>query len=235
MGDLFFNKIAGVIIGAVLVVLVITELGHMLVPSHAAHELTAENTAYPVDWAAIHAGGSATETAIVEEGPTDYGLLLASADLGAGERAIRACISCHTFDNGGASGTGPNLWDVVGRGVASVGGFGYSSALEARGGEWDYAALDAFLENPRGDVDGTAMSYRGVRNDEQRIALIAYLRSLSDSPAPLPAPLTDAAAVMDDASDDIMEAATDAATEMVEDAVAETPVETEAPAEDDGN
>ena len=77
MGELFWNKVAGVVLATVLGVLAITELGHLLVPSHAADELTAENTAYPVDWAALESGASSE--AVVEEGPTDYGLVLASA------------------------------------------------------------------------------------------------------------------------------------------------------------
>lgn len=89
MGDLFFNKIAGVVIGGILIILVITELGHMLVKSHAPEELTAENTIYPVDWAALE-GGAASSAEAVVEGPTDYGLLLAAADAGAGERTPAA-------------------------------------------------------------------------------------------------------------------------------------------------
>ena len=144
MGDLFFNKIAGVIIGGILAILVITELGHMLVKSHAPEELTAENTAYPVNWAALESG-AATQEAVVE-GPTDYGLLLANADIGAGERVARRCQSCHNFENGGADGTGPHLWDIVGRAIASADGFGYSDALTGMAGVWGYEQLDGFLE-----------------------------------------------------------------------------------------
>jgi cytochrome c len=205
----------------------------MLVPSHGAHHLTAENTSYPVDWAAMEAGSSGDAAVVVEEGPVDYGVLLASADLGTGERAIRACVSCHTFDNGGANGTGPNLWDIVGRQVATVGGFAYSSALEDRGGEWSYEALDSFLENPRSDVDGTAMSYRGVRNDEQRIALIAYLRSLSDSPIALPAPLPAAEEVAEEVVETVEDAATDLAEDMPSEAPADLPMDEAVPAGDD--
>ena len=98
MGDLFWNKVAGVIIGAVLVVLVIMELGHMLVPSHGKGELTAENTAYPFNWAAIDSGSTGATMEEVDTGPVDFGLLLASADIGAGERVIRRCVSCHTVE-----------------------------------------------------------------------------------------------------------------------------------------
>ena len=94
MGDLFWNKVAGVLIGAVLAVMAITELGHLLVPSHGAHELTDENTSYPVDWAAIESGGGEAEP--VEEGPTDYGLLLANADISNGERDALAAVPLAT-------------------------------------------------------------------------------------------------------------------------------------------
>ncbi len=169
MGDLFWNKLAGVVIGGILVVLLITELGHMLVPSHGADELTAENTSYPIDWEALGTGASA-EAEVIDEGPTDYGLLLANADLSAGERITRRCVSCHTFDNGGGSGTGPNLWNVVGTDIAAAAGFGYSNALEDLEGAWTFEALDGFLESPRGYASGTIMSFAGLRNLDGLIA-----------------------------------------------------------------
>ncbi|MFY0638643.1 c-type cytochrome [Maricaulis maris] len=213
MGELFWNKVAGVVLATVLAVLAIMELGHLLVPSHAAHELTAENTAYPVDWAAIGAGAS---TEVIVEGPTDYGLVLAAADIGAGERAARRCAACHTFDQGGANGVGPNLWGVVGTDIASRDGFSYSAALQSLDGAWTYEALDAFIENPSSYASGTAMSYRGLGNDDTRLELIAYMRSLADNPMPLPAPLPvdlpaeaveDAMGSMDEAADDMAEQA----------------------------
>ena len=232
MGDLFFNKVAGVIIGGILVILVITELGHMLVKSHAAEELTAENTAYPVDWAALESG-AATQEAVVE-GPTDYGLLLASADIGAGERVARRCQSCHNFENGGANGTGPHLWDVVGRTIASADGFGYSDALVGMAGVWGYAQLDGFLERPSAYAPGTAMTFAGLRDEGQRMDLIAYLRSLSETPMALPDPLPAAMDVVDTAETEAAAAtdmpATQDATEPME-----TPAEDAAPAEHAGD
>ncbi|RKR03794.1 c-type cytochrome [Maricaulis maris] len=223
MGELFWNKVAGVVLATVLGVLAITELGHLLVPSHAAHELTAENTAYPVDWAAI---GSGPSTEVVEEGPTDYGLVLAAADIGAGERAARRCAACHTFNEGGGNGVGPNLWGIVGADIAGHDGFSYSGALESLDGTWTYEALDAFIENPSAYASGTAMSFRGLGNDDTRLELIAYLRSLSNNPMPLPAPLADTAPA--EAVDDAMATATDAAEDMVDD-VAQTVDATEEP------
>ncbi len=82
---------------------------------------------------------------------------------------------------------GPNLWDVVERPIASATGFAYSKALKAKSGApWSYESLDGFLTKPKAWAPGTKMSFAGLRKPEQRAAVIAYLRSLSDSPAALP-------------------------------------------------
>jgi cytochrome c len=130
-------------------------------------------------------------------GPPDFGRLFADeaqlTDLIArGERVMAQCRSCHTFDAGGAEGIGPNLHDAFGRAVASHAGFAYSEAMQAHGGSWDYLALNDFLRSPASDVRGTKMAFVGLRNDQDRVAMIAYLRSVSPNsvalPAPLPAP-----------------------------------------------
>jgi cytochrome c len=81
---------------------------------------------------------------------------------------------------------GPNLWDVVGNKQAHIAGFGYSPALQAAGGTWDYEKMNAFLANPKAAVPGTRMAFAGMRRADDRANLIAYLRTLSDSPRPLP-------------------------------------------------
>jgi cytochrome c len=130
------------------------------------------------------AEGEATQTAAVEgSGITG---LLAQADPTAGEAAARKCVACHSFEAGGPNKIGPGLHNVVGREVASVEGFSYSSTLQDKGGVWDYQALDAFLADPRGWAPGTKMTFAGVRKGEERADLIAYLRSITDEPPPLP-------------------------------------------------
>ncbi|NCC20977.1 MAG: cytochrome c family protein [Alphaproteobacteria bacterium] len=113
---------------------------------------------------------------------------LAHADVKRGERIARACAVCHTFEKGGANLLeGPNLWDIVGRGKASVEGFDYSGALRAQSGEvWTYDDLNAYLWDPDYLVPGGTMDFIGVRDAEDRAALIAWLRTLSDEPEPLP-------------------------------------------------
>lgn len=131
---------------------------------------------------------TATAAGGEEEAPYDLGALLANASASGGERRAALCQSCHTFEQGGANGTGPNLWNVVGRPVASEGGFNYSSALQAIGGEWTYDRLDAYLRNSQEYVPGTAMVQRFPR-DAQRADILAYLGSLSANPEPFPAPM----------------------------------------------
>jgi len=112
--------------------------------------------------------------------------LLAHADPTAGEAAARKCVACHSFEAGGPNKIGPVLHNVVGRDVAAVEGFSYSGALQEKEGVWDYQALDAFLANPREWAPGTKMAFAGVKKDEERADLIAYLRSITEEPPPLP-------------------------------------------------
>jgi cytochrome c len=114
------------------------------------------------------------------------GALVAAADPAAGERAVRACAACHTFDAGGAHRLGPNLHNVVGRDIAGAEGFNFSPALQEIEGVWDDEHLDAFLADPRGYAPGNRMAFAGVRDETTRADIIAYLRSITESPPPLP-------------------------------------------------
>jgi cytochrome c len=81
---------------------------------------------------------------------------------------------------------GPNLWGVVGRPRASEAGFNYSAAMKAKGGNWTIDDLNQFINNPRGFIPGTNMTFAGIQRGGERADVIAYLNSLSDNPAPLP-------------------------------------------------
>ena len=115
--------------------------------------------------------------------------LLASADLEAGQKVAKKCLQCHTFEKGGKNKVGPNLWNVVGASYAQVEGFSYSAAAKDgkdQGKKWDYNALNEFLYKPKKFLKGTKMSFIGLKKSKDRVNLIAYLRSLSDSPEALP-------------------------------------------------
>jgi len=116
--------------------------------------------------------------------------LLASADPAAGEAYTkRVCTVCHTFNQGGKPLVGPNLYGVVGGPHDHEEGFGYSPALEKlKGQPWTYEALNEWLFNPSKDVQGTRMTFAGIASAKDRANVIAYLRTLSSNPVPLPAP-----------------------------------------------
>jgi len=113
--------------------------------------------------------------------------LLASANVDNGRQiAQRACASCHSFNEGGRQGVGPNLWGIVGAKHAHAEGFNYSAALRAMADKpWTYEELNAWIANPRAYAPGNRMSFSGLASLQQRADLIAYLRSISpNAPAP---------------------------------------------------
>jgi cytochrome c len=113
---------------------------------------------------------------------------LPKADADAGANVFRPCRSCHTPEKGGKDLVGPNLWGVVGRKVASSATFGarYSDAMKSHAGEWSWEQLAKYLHKPAEAVPGNKMVFAGVSDTADLADLLAYLRTLSDSPAALP-------------------------------------------------
>ncbi|MBA4802197.1 MAG: cytochrome c family protein [Euryhalocaulis sp.] len=174
-----FTKVSGALLAVFLIVLGLKELSHVV---YHPHEL--EEAAYKIEVPeTLGAGGAAEEEVL------DLGAMLRNADLSAGESQSRKCVSCHTFEAGGGALTGPNLHGVVGRQAGSVSGFNYSSAMADYDNPWLYQNLNEYLQNPRGYIQGTAMSFAGIRDDEDRVNLIAYLASISPDAPEFPEPL----------------------------------------------
>ena len=112
--------------------------------------------------------------------------LLAAAKPENGEAIYKKCAACHTNDKAAKSGSGPNFWGLVGRKKGSREDFGgYSDAMKAKGGEWTFADLAAFLHNPKEWMPGTKMAV-AVGDNAELADLLSYLRTLSDSPVALP-------------------------------------------------
>src|SRR5690606_23141346 len=119
--------------------------------------------------------------------PEPIAAKLASADVEKGRAFFgRNCDGCHTVEPGKGAKEGPNLWEVVGRDQASAPAAKHSKALLRWAGVWTYEDLSTYLYGPTLTTPGVHMETPGVPDETERVDLIAYLRTLSDRPQPLP-------------------------------------------------
>ncbi len=199
---MLFNKIFGAILAVLLAILGLQTFGNIVFGKgghHGAHHEDGEHSindrlkAKFAYYAEVEDSGDHGDKVEVV---FDLGKLLAAADAEKGAKSFRSkCASCHTIDDGGPNGTGPNLHDVVGRVIASHEGFGYSAPMQAHQADypaWSYEALNEFLENPKGAVSGTAMAFAGLRKEPERMDVIAYLASVNPGAPAFPEPLPEA-------------------------------------------
>src|SRR6201999_3451315 len=131
---------------------------------------------------------SGASAAPVAEVIPDWGTVLPTADATKGADVSHKCEQCHNLNKGGAVKIGPPLYGVVGRPRASHPGFDYSAAMKAKGGSWTFDELFKFLKSPGAYINGTKMSFAGLRSPQDRTNLIAWLRTQSDPPVAIPAP-----------------------------------------------
>ena len=189
MSDLTFNKVAGAVLATGLAIVGLKELSAGV---FAPHEI--EKPGYLVEVAEETGGAAAAEA------PIDWGTVLPTADVAAGQAAFAKCQSCHTIAAGGANGTGPALYGVVGRKPGAYGGFAYSAGMTEFGAKqpvWDFEHISEFIKEPQKHLPGTKMTFVGLKKPEDRINIIAYLHSMGGTlpfPAPNPAAATAAAA-----------------------------------------
>ncbi|MEQ8335128.1 cytochrome c family protein [Nisaea sp.] len=178
--SLEFNKLAaGVLCGGLLL------MGAGKFAGVLVHPEPLETNAYTVEVAE----GAATAAAPAGPAPIEPILgLLASADVASGQKIAKKCTACHSFDKGGPNKVGPNLFGVVMAAKGHVDGFSYSDALLESGenDNWTYTSLNHFLLKPKDYAPGTKMNFAGLKKASDRADMVAYLRSLADSPAPLP-------------------------------------------------
>ncbi|MEO8557695.1 MAG: cytochrome c family protein [Rhodospirillales bacterium] len=180
MDSFELNKVAGAVLAAALFMMVVGKVAHGLVE--------VEPPSKPV-FAAVEpsTGGGETATVPADTKLEPVGPMLAKADPKVGEATfVKRCGTCHTTAKGGPNKTGPDLWNIVGRARASHEGFTYSSAMQAKGGSWDYESINEFISNPQGFVKGTKMALAPLRSAKERTDIISFLRTQNDSPPPLP-------------------------------------------------
>ena len=183
MDSFELNKIAGAVLGTLLFV-----MGLGILSDTIFHPEAPLVTGYALPGAAETVAGAATPAAAAI---APISVRLASADPARGEKAVAKCKACHNFVEGAGAKVGPDLYNIVNRAIATVAGFGYSAPMKAHGDAgdtWTYDRLDQFLHSPKGYVKGTIMAFAGVAKPEERADIIAYLRTLSATPAALPTP-----------------------------------------------
>jgi cytochrome c len=183
-GDLQVNKILGAVLATGLVI-----MGVKLGSEAIFHREAPEKPGYAIEVA--DTGGEAGAAAAVDT-PPDWGTVIPTADIAAGEKTFNTkCTSCHNDKQGGPNAIGPNLWGVVDRPVASHAGMDYSDAMKAHAKEvpnWTWDAMYAFLGAPGKVVKGTKMTFVGVKKPQDRIDLIAYLHTQGSTAYAVPAP-----------------------------------------------
>ena len=161
-----FNTIAGWVLGCGIVL-----LGASLVTGEVFKAERPETMGYPIQGVVEEGaeGGAEAEQPIAH--------YLQTADAAAGEGQFRKCAACHTINQGGAAGLGPNLFGVMGAPLARAAGFAYSDALRSKGGNWDWDQMSQWIRSPREFAPGTKMTFAGISDPQDRANLLAYLNS----------------------------------------------------------
>ncbi|MFT6072337.1 MAG: cytochrome c [Alphaproteobacteria bacterium] len=108
----------------------------------------------------------------------EFAALVGTSDPAKGEKLFKKCVACHSNQAGAANKIGPNLWGVFQKDIAAVDGYTYSAALTTLEGNWEVDSLNGWLFKPRAYAKGNRMGFAGIKDDEQRASMIAYLKTL---------------------------------------------------------
>lgn len=180
MDSFEWNKIFGAVLATALIIVGLNIVVSGFMKPHKSEKMGME--------VAVVETPTAGEPAAAEV-PIDWGTVLPTADVAAGEQIHGRCLQCHDFAKGGPDKIGPNLYGVIGAKHAHAPNYAYSPAMKALADKtWDFEAFSHFIKNPKVAIPGTKMAFAGLSKDQDRINLAAYLRTLSDSPLAIPAP-----------------------------------------------
>ena len=173
------NKIIVSIILAIIFVLVINKITDVIYyvekPEKSAYQVNVSTT-------------SSTEISQSSSEKTTSGdivALFASVSSADGAKVFKKCAACHSINKGGSNKIGPALWGVIGRKAGSISDYKYSKAMAAHGENWSFEEMNNFLIKPKDWIKGTKMAFAGLKNANDRAAVILYMNENSDNPLPL--------------------------------------------------
>jgi cytochrome c len=174
------NKVIGAVLSALLLI-----VGSKTVLDIAYREHKPEKPGWALPITEVSHSAAPEKPAAPFDAKQVLGLLSkASAD--GGKDTFKRCLQCHTPEKGGPNRVGPNLWGIVGRKSGTHAGFPYSEAMKTHNADWSFEQLATYLHDPKAAVPGNKMAFAGIKDNAELADLLAYLRTLSDSPPPLP-------------------------------------------------
>ena len=177
------NKIAGAILFAGLIAMIASIVSKGIFEPHHSGD---EHTWHAASHYPIVSESLKNKQVILDETPNNnnsevlFSELLSRANPVSGKKIFKKCSACHSVTEGGPNKVGPNIWNIVGKKVASNDGFGYSEAMIELGGVWDIDSLESFISDPKGYLPGTKMSFSGIKKSGKRSDLVKYLISISE-------------------------------------------------------
>ena len=183
MDSFYLNKIAGAVLGSLLVMVGVNTAITLFYPKGTANLSKGRIVVAPEAAAPAPATPAAAQP---EQKEPPVETVLASANPEAGQNAAKACAACHNFAKGAGAKIGPDLYGVVGRDIAKQPGFSYSGALQSKGGKWTFEQLYEWIKDPKAFAPGNKMTFPGIKDPKERANIIAYLDKQSDNPVPLP-------------------------------------------------
>ena len=174
------NKIIVSIILTVILIFVINKIADAIY-----YVEKPEKSAYQIDANVSVASTTSAETNTSSSDSGSIMALFASTSSAEGAKIFKKCAACHSISQGGRNKIGPALWGVLGRKAGSVSGYKYSKAIIAYGKSWSFEEMNGFLLKPKEWIKGTKMSFAGLKNANERAAIILYMNENTDKPLPL--------------------------------------------------
>tara|TARA_B100000579_G_scaffold388639_1_gene361903 strand:+ start:5375 stop:5905 length:531 start_codon:yes stop_codon:yes gene_type:complete len=144
-----------------------------------------EKSAYQVTSSTTVDSTNASETNSENLESESIMALFASVSATDGAKVFSKCKACHSIAKDGGNKIGPALWGVIGRNAGAVTDYKYSKAMLAHGKKWSFEEMNGFLIKPKEWVQGTKMSYAGLKDAKDRAAVILYMNENSDNPLPV--------------------------------------------------